>query len=127
MESNKPAKKSALLRIWNALLYSLEGVAQAWRDEQAFRQELVLFILLVPPAVLIPISLPIRLLVVFSMVLVLVVELINSSIEAVTDLVTKDFQELAKKAKDCASAAVFVSLLLCSSMWGVALYQWLAV
>lgn len=125
MIPNKPPQKSAAVRIWNALLYSLEGLHQAWRDEQAFRQELVLVVILVACASFIPVDISLRLLLIFSMMLVLVVELVNSSIEAVTDLATNELHELAKKAKDCASAAVFISLLFCGVLWVIILYLWL--
>ncbi len=125
MKSNKPQKKTAILRIWNATFYSLGGISQAWRDEQAFRQEVILSIILIPCALIIPIDFAFRLILVLSMIIVLIVELINSSVEAVTDLATGEFHDLAKKAKDCASAAVFISLLFSGAMWGVALYRWL--
>ncbi|MBU2515055.1 diacylglycerol kinase [bacterium] len=125
MESNKPDKKSPILRLWYALIYSLSGMAQAWRDEQAFRQEVVLSIVLIPCAFLLPIDLSIRLILILSMIIVLIVELINSSVEAVTDLVTKDLHDLAKKAKDCTSAAVLISLVFSGAMWALALYGWL--
>lgn len=125
MKSNKPPKKSAVARIWNAFLYSLEGLGQAWKDEQAFRQELILTVILTPCALFIPVDIALRTVLVLSMVLVLIIELINSSIEAVTDLATEELHDLAKKAKDCGSAAVFIGLLFSGGMWAFVLYRWL--
>jgi diacylglycerol kinase (ATP) len=95
-----------------------------WRDEQAFRQEVIIGIILFPLAAIIPVDLSLRLILIMSMFLVLIVELVNSAAEALTDLITEEFHELAKKAKDCASAAVFVALICSAAMWTIVLYSW---
>jgi len=116
--------KSVFTRIQKAFIFSVDGLKSSWKDEQAFRLELKAGIFLVPLAAVIPIDLTIRLLLIFSMLVVIIVELLNSAIEAVTDLVTDDLHDLAKKAKDCASAAVFISLIASGILWMIALYLW---
>ena len=97
--------------------YSEQGIRSAWRDEAAFRQELVLVLLLAPLTIWL--DLPrLETVVLFAlMALVLVAELLNSGLEAVVDMATPDFNALAGKAKDCGSAAVFVTLLLLGGAW----------
>lgn len=124
MKSTNSKNRKPLRRIINAISYSVSGLAASWQDEQAFRQEIVLFIVLTPLALLMPITLPLKLILILSMLGVLIVELVNSSIEAVTDLITEENHPLAKKAKDCGSAAVFLSLISCLVAWSVALYTW---
>ncbi len=121
----KEKKKSGIIeRVRKATHYSLEGLRVSFKEEQAFRLEVLIGVVLIPTAILIPVDLAIRILLVFSMVAVLVAELLNSAIEAVTDLVSGEMHHLAKKAKDCASAAVFLCLIGVGVMWIVALYQW---
>lgn len=114
-----------IIRVPKALLYSLDGLRVTWINQYAFRQETFLAVVLIPLAVYIPVSLNLKLLLIFSMLIVLVVELLNSAIEATVDMVTKDPHPLAKSAKDCGSAAVFISLLACLFLWIMALVQWL--
>jgi diacylglycerol kinase (ATP) len=109
--------KSGLARIWRALGYSLQGFAAAWKHEHAFRQELVLCLVLLPFALLLPLQLFERVLLVVTLLLVLVVELLNSAIEAVVDRVGVDHHELSKRAKDLGSAAVFLSLVIVAVTW----------
>lgn len=94
-------------------------MAAAIKNEAAFRQELVLFLIALPLIFYIPISLEAKLLLLTAHSIVLIIEIINSAIEAVVDLVSPDFRELAKRAKDMGSAAVFLSLLLVSCLWGI--------
>jgi diacylglycerol kinase (ATP) len=125
-QESRQIERSALTiglrRIWNALLYSLDGVASALRHEPAFRQEAVLAILLIPAALLVPASAPGKALMVASVVLVLVVELVNSAIEATVDRISAEHHPLAKRAKDLGSAAVFLSLLNVPVVWLVVLF-----
>lgn len=117
----------SLLRVVRALRYSALGLASAWRDEAAFRQEVMLL------AVLAPLTLWLGLprldtVVLFAlMALVLIAELLNSAVEAVVDKTTPELHALAAKAKDCGSAAVLVSLVLLIAAWaalaGPALWQ----
>ena len=104
-------------RVINATSYSMAGLAAAWKHEHAFRQELMLCGVLGVIACLVPISWPQRLALFASLILLLIVELINSSIEAVVDLASLEVHPLAKRAKDIASAAVFMTLVLLAFLW----------
>ena len=118
MLTKSPYKgKTGLRRIWNALTYSLDGLTAAFRHEDAFRQEVLLAIVLIPLALYTPTNGPGKALLVASVLLVLVVELVNSSIEAVTDRVSLEDHVLAKRAKDMGSAAVMLSLINVPVVW----------
>jgi diacylglycerol kinase (ATP) len=105
-------------RIVNAFFYSLSGLALAFRHESAFRQEIVLALVLIPAACFLPVSAVERVLLIGSVLLVLIVELLNSSVEAAVDRIGLDAHHLSKRAKDLGSAAVLLSL-------GVLLLTWL--
>jgi diacylglycerol kinase (ATP) len=105
-------------RIVNAFFYSLSGLALAFRHESAFRQEILLAIVLIPAACFLPASAIERVLLIGSVLLVLIVELLNSSVEAAVDRIGLDTHHLSKRAKDLGSAAVLLSL-------GVLLLTWL--
>ena len=109
--------RSPLKRLWRALLYSLDGLSAALRHEDAFRLELVLALILIPIALHTPASGIGRALMVASVLFVLIVELLNSAIEAVTDRVSLEDHVLAKRAKDMGSAAVMLSLLNVPIVW----------
>jgi diacylglycerol kinase (ATP) len=111
--------KTGLLRIWKALSYSLAGLRAAFRHEDAFRQECLLAIVLIPLALFIPTSAIGKALLVGSVLLVLVVELVNSAIEATVDRVSLDHHRLAKRAKDIGSAAVLLALVNLALVWGL--------
>jgi diacylglycerol kinase (ATP) len=96
---------------------SLMGLAAAYRNEIAFRQEVFLFIILTPIAWLISSNFIEFFLLMFSIVFIMVTELLNSAIEAVVDRVGLEHHELSGRAKDIASAAVFVSILLFIVVW----------
>ena len=104
-------------RIWNALRYSMRGLSLAWRVESAFRQELTLAAVLIPVALLLRMPPLETLALIASVVLVLIVELVNSSIEAAVDRISLDHHRLAGRAKDLGSAAVFLALMLCMLTW----------
>jgi len=109
--------KTGFRRIFNALLYSLDGLAAAFRHEEAFRQEVLLALVLVPLAFYAPVTGTGKALMAGSVVLVLVVELLNSGIEAVTDRISLEDHVLAKRAKDMGSAAVMLALLNVPLVW----------
>ncbi len=113
--------KSGLKRIFSAFLYSLDGFKSAWKNEHAFRQESVLVIVGVVTALLLRISAFEKLLLIAVLILILIIELINSAIEAVVDRVSLERHSLSKNAKDFGSAAVFLACLLASGAWGVVL------
>lgn len=104
-------------RIINATSYSMAGLAAAWKHEHAFRQELMLCVMLGFVACVVNISWPQRLALFASLFLVLIVELLNSSVEAAVDLASLEKHPLAKRAKDIASAAVFMTLMLMALLW----------
>ncbi|OGS99649.1 MAG: diacylglycerol kinase [Gallionellales bacterium RIFCSPLOWO2_12_FULL_59_22] len=113
--------KTGLRRIWNALGYSLDGFRAAYRHEQAFRQEILLATLLIPLALWLPVGGMGKALMIASVLLVIIVELINSAIEATVDRISLDRDDLAKRAKDTGSAAVLASLVNVLAVWGLVL------
>lgn len=115
--------RAGLVRIWRALLYSFAGLASAFRTEPAFRLEVAGAAVLVPIAVALPATLVQYALLLGAVLLVLVVELLNSAVEATVDRISLEDHELARKAKDIGSAAVFVSLVNCAVVWGLVLYD----
>jgi len=115
--------KSGLKRILSACLYSLDGLKSAWRHEHAFRQELMLFIVGAVVALALPVSSFQKLALMGVLVLVLIVELINSAIEAVVDRVSLERHPLSKNAKDFGSAAVLLSCMLAGATWLVVLFN----
>jgi diacylglycerol kinase (ATP) len=114
--------KTGLRRILNALLYTIDGFRAAYQHEDAFRQECLLAAVLVPLAVLLPASGVGKALMIASVLLVLLVELLNSAVEATVDLISLENHQLAKRAKDIGSAAVFVSLVNVVAVWGFVLF-----
>lgn len=113
--------KRGLPRLISAFHYSLAGLRAAYRHEDAFRQEVWLAVLLIPLAILLGGSGIGRALMIASVMLVLVVELVNSAIEATVDRISMDDHVLAKRAKDIGSAAVMLSLLMVPVVWGCVL------
>ena len=109
--------KRGLRRIVNAFNYSMSGLRLAYRHEHAFRQEIVGAAILLPIACLIPVMPVERVLLIGTVLLVLIVELLNSSIEAAVDRAGLDTHHLAKRAKDIGSAAVFLALVLLATTW----------
>lgn len=114
--------KTGLRRLINAVGYSAEGFAAAFKHEDAFRQEVFLAVLLIPLALYLEQTALPRVLMIGSLFLVLIAELINSAIEAVVDRVSIERHELAKRAKDIGSAAVFVALTNVIVTWGLILF-----
>ncbi len=114
--------KSGLKRISSALGYSIDGLRAAWRYEHAFRQELMVVLPGIVIALLLPVSRLEKLALVAVLLLVLIVELLNSAIEAVVDRVSLERHALSKNAKDLGSAAVLLACLLAAATWVVVLY-----
>ncbi|MGL4858435.1 MAG: diacylglycerol kinase [Enterobacteriaceae bacterium] len=116
-------RKKGVVRIYYAVRYSLQGLRCAWQNEAALRQEVLLFlaaVLLVSWLDLLAVE---RILLLGSLLLVIVVELINSAIEAVVDRIGSDYHPLSGQAKDLGSAAVFISLLLAAAIWITLLWR----
>ncbi|SEC85043.1 diacylglycerol kinase (ATP) [Burkholderia sp. WP9] len=116
-------------RAWHAMKNSLAGFRVAIREESAFRQELTLAAILIPCGVLVPVDPVSRVLLLGSVLLVLIVELLNSSVEAAIDRISLERHELSRRAKDLGSAAVMVALGMCLMTWllivGPLVVQWL--
>jgi len=118
MQGESPFKgKTGLQRVLNATRYSFEGFAAAARHEDAFRQELMLAVVLVPLGLWLGNDGAERALLAGSVLLVLVVELLNSAVEATVDRVSLEDHQLAKRAKDLGSAAVMMSLVTVAAVW----------
>jgi len=115
--------KGGIARVFNATRYSIQGLVAAWRDEHAFRQELMGVV----PAVILALCLPLtgtqKGLLAACTTAILVVELLNSAVEAAVDLVTADHHALAKKAKDIGSAAVFLAIANAATVWALVLWD----
>lgn len=106
-----------------ATRYSALGLASAWRSEEAFRLEVIIGIVAFPLAFWIGSTALERILLVGTIVLVTIVELLNTAIEYTVDRIGTDRHHLSGKAKDLASAAVFLSVLLACAVWGVAIWN----
>jgi diacylglycerol kinase (ATP) len=109
-------------RILQAASYSIAGFQQAWKSEHAFRQELMLVVPGTIIALLLPLSPVEKLMLIGVLVLVLIVELMNSAVEAVVDRVSLERHPLSKNAKDLGSAAVMLTLFLAGATWAVILW-----
>ena len=112
---------TGLRRLWNAFGYSIAGFRAAYKHEDAFRQEVHLAAILIPLALWLPASPIGRAMMISSVLLVIVVELINSAIEATVDRCSLDSHDLAKRAKDIGSAAVLVSIVIAIVVWALVL------
>lgn len=108
-------------RWWSAFLNSMDGMVSAWRGEAAFRQEVVLAIFAIPFAVFIAPDAVSMLLLIGSILILLIVELLNTAVEATVDRIGLHRDDLAKKAKDTASAAVLIALVNAVMVWAVVL------
>jgi diacylglycerol kinase (ATP) len=125
--SNPYKGRTGFDRILRATGYSLAGLRAAYSGESAFRQEVWLLIIATPLAFWLGQDWVQIALLLGSLMLVLIVELLNSGIEAAIDRVSFELHDLSKRAKDLASAAVLLSLLLSAGIWGAALWQRLAL
>lgn len=119
----KMKSKGGLRRIWNAFTYSRDGLLAAVRHEHAFRQELVLVVPLLIAAAVLPVPVLHKALLAGCLFFVLVVELLNSAMEACVDDISLAFRPLAKRAKDMGSAAVLLSLLMAGIVWAAILWE----
>ena len=121
--SNPHKGRTGLDRIIHAAGYSWAGLKAAYTGESAFRQETWLCVLAAPLTFWLAKTWEQAALLLGSLLLILIVELLNSAVEAVVDRVSFERHELSKRAKDIASAAVLMSLLLAGGIWGAALWQ----
>lgn len=119
--------KRGLRRLLDATRYSAAGLATAWRGEEAFRQEVLLAVVLVPLAAWLGQTAMERLLLIGSWLLVIIVEILNTAIEATVDRIGDEHHQLSGQAKDLGSAAVLLSLLLATLAWGTVAWERFAV
>lgn len=117
IDQNPHKGNRGLARAWHAAKNSWCGLVYAFQEESAFRQELTLFVLLTPVAFVLPISHLEKALLISSLIMVLVVELLNSSVEAAIDRISFEHHDLSKRAKDFGSAAVMLALFIAVLMW----------
>lgn len=110
-----------MIRIWKAFLNSLSGLKDVILHERAFKQELILLCILIPSIFIISVPLYLKLLLLISHLFVLIIELLNSAIEAVVDLASPQYHKLAKQAKNYGSAAVMLSIIVVIILWAFAL------
>lgn len=113
--------KTGLKRLWNAFGYSLAGFRAAYKHEDAFRQEVLLAAILIPLTFWLPVSYIGKILMIGSVLLVIIVELLNSAIEATVDRISIENHDLAKRAKDIGSSAVMLSLINVIIVWSLVL------
>lgn len=123
---NPQKSRRGFNRIWHAVLISLDGFRAGW-GEAAFRQEVLCAIVLLPAAFWVGRSWVEVALLAATVVLVMIVELLNSGIEAAIDRVGPEWHSFSKNAKDLGSAAVLLSILLCGGVWAAALWQRFAI
>ncbi|MGL4576841.1 MAG: diacylglycerol kinase [Burkholderiaceae bacterium] len=139
MQADKPhspplssfKSKGGLARIKNALTYSLRGLVAAYQQEAAFRQELLLCLVGITVALFLPVALLERVALIGVLLLILIVELLNSALETVVDYISTEHHPLAGRAKDIGSAAVFLTLVLAGLTWlavvGPLVWKWVEV
>ena len=116
-DANALKGKTGLRRLLNAFGYSLRGFRAAWQNEAAFREEAMLTIVLTPVALLLPVTGLEKLLLILSLLLLVLVELLNSAVEAVVDRIGPEIHPLSGRAKDLGSAAVLIACLILGLTW----------
>ena len=109
--------KAEILHVWKALHYSADGLIATFRNETAFRLELIMAVVLIPNALILHLKGMEKVMLIGSVLLVLVVELLNTAVESVVDRVSEETHHLSKRAKDAGSAAVFISLVILGITW----------
>ena len=112
-----PLKRRSIRNFFGSLRFSVEGFFAALKLEPSFREDLVFVLILVPFAVILPVNAVSTALMIFALFLIIIVELLNSAIEWTIDYISTEQHPLAKRAKDIASAAVFLSYLNCLVVW----------
>ncbi|MBR4417470.1 MAG: diacylglycerol kinase [Victivallales bacterium] len=117
-----PKPRGGVARIFRAFFYSMAGLKSALQHEAAFRQDVMLGVVLVPLSLWLPFEPMTKVLLNVIWLLLLVTELLNSAIEAIVDMTSPGYHELAKRAKDMGSAAVFIMLTALTIAWVVALW-----
>ena len=121
-QANPQKTRKGLQRVWHATGYSLAGLVAGW-SEPAFRQEALLSMVMLPLSFWLGTNWTESALLAGSVVLVMVVELLNTAVETAIDRVGPEWNHLSKRAKDMGSAAVLMTLVLCASIWACAIYH----
>jgi len=119
---NPHKHRPGITHAWRATGIALQGLRAAWRHEDAFRQEVLVALIAIPVALLVPVGAIGKTMLIASILLVLIVELINSALEAAVDHTSLERHPLAKRAKDVASAAVLLSIVNALVIWGLVLF-----
>ena len=123
IEDNPHKGNKGITRAFRAAINSWNGLIYALKEESAFRQELGLSLVLIPLAIYLPVTPIEKILLIASVILVLIIELLNSSVEAAIDRISFEVHDLSKRAKDFGSAAVMLALLLCAFTWVIILSE----
>jgi diacylglycerol kinase (ATP) len=123
IEDNPHKGNKGITRAFRAAINSWNGLIYAFKEESAFRQELALSLVLIPLAIYLPVTPIEKILLIASVILVLIIELLNSSVEAAIDRISFEVHDLSKRAKDFGSAAVMLALLLCALTWVIILSE----
>jgi len=123
IEDNPHKGNKGITRAFRAAINSWNGLIYAFKEESAFRQELGLSLILIPLAIYLPVTPIEQILLIASVILVLIIELLNSSVEAAIDRISFEVHDLSKRAKDFGSAAVMLALLLCAFTWVIILSE----
>ncbi len=123
IKQNPHKGNRGLTRAIHAAKNSWNGLIFAYQEESAFRQELVLMVLLTPVALLLPVSVLEKALMISALLMVLAIELLNSSVEAAIDRISFEHHDLSKRAKDFGSAAVMLALLIAFIIWTAVIFQ----
>jgi diacylglycerol kinase (ATP) len=123
IEDNPHKGNKGIVRAFRAAVNSWNGLIYAYKEESAFRQELALSLILIPLAIYLPVTPIEKILLIASVILVLIIELLNSSVEAAIDRISFEVHDLSKRAKDFGSAAVMLALLLCGLTWVIILSE----
>ena len=123
IKQNPHKGNRGLTRAIHAAKNSWNGLIFAYQEESAFRQELVLLVLLTPVALLLPVSVIEKALMIGALLMVLAIELLNSSVEAAIDRISFEHHDLSKRAKDFGSAAVMLALFIAFIIWAAVMFQ----
>ena len=123
IKQNPHKGNRGLTRAIHAAKNSWNGLIFAYQEESAFRQELVLLVLLTPVALLLPVSVLEKALMISALLMVLAIELLNSSVEAAIDRISFEHHDLSQRAKDFGSAAVMLALLIAFIIWAAVIFQ----
>ena len=117
--------KTYIFQIWNAFGHSKDGLISTFRKEISFRLELLMAVVLIPLASVLPLEVIEKMLLITSVLIVLIVELLNTAVECVIDRISTEYHLLSKRAKDAGSAAVLLSFLLLGITWLVLCHDFL--